>query len=80
MEEEFVKAPHLDKDGEQEVFKANLCLAGIIVAFVLLTFMAYLFNEGRNLFLIPIIKWFTKSGLPIWHSSMVQEGSFYLYI
>lgn len=41
---------------DNDVLKANLCLAGIIGAFVLLTLIAFLFNEGRPLCIIPLLR------------------------
>ena len=54
--EEFLKDPSLDEDYSEDVFKANLYLAGIIGAFIVLTFIAYLLNEGRHLLVIPILR------------------------
>merc|ERR1719378_1345274 len=54
--EEFLKNPSLDADYEEDVFKANLYLAGIIGAFIVLTFIAYLLNEGRHLLVVPVLR------------------------
>ena len=41
---------------QEDVIKANLYLAGIIGAFIVLTFVAYLFNEGRHYCVIQILR------------------------
>ena len=41
---------------EHQSAKANLYLAGIIVTFIILTFIAYLLNEGRHHVVIPILR------------------------
>ena len=42
--------------GPEDVIKANLYLVGIIAAFVVLTFIAYLFNEGKQICVIPLLR------------------------
>ena len=54
--EEFLKNPELDADYDEDVFWANLYLAGIIVTFIVLTVIAYLLNEGRHLLVIPLLR------------------------
>ena len=61
MDEEYIRFPHLDKDREEDVFKANLCLVGIITSFAFLTLLAYLLNEGRHLLVIPMLRRFNPS-------------------
>ena len=41
---------------DQEVIKANLCLAGIICIFILLTLIAFLCTDGRSYFIIPLLR------------------------
>ena len=41
---------------QEDVIKANLYLAGIIGAFIVLTLIAYLLNEGRHHFVIPVLR------------------------
>ena len=42
------------RDGD--IVKANLCLAGVIVVFVLLTLVAYLLSDGRPHCIIPLLR------------------------
>ena len=39
-----------------EVEQANLCLAGVLLAFVLLTFLAYLLTDGRRFCIVPLLR------------------------
>ena len=39
-----------------DVLKANLCMAGIVGVFVLLTLLAYLLTEGKSYCIIPILR------------------------
>ena len=41
---------------DQDVIKANLCLAGIIGIFLALTLLAYLLTEGRSYCVIPLLR------------------------
>ena len=41
---------------EEDVIKANWLLAGIIGTFIVLIFIAYLLNEGRKHYVIPILR------------------------
>ena len=56
MDEEFLKDPSMDEDFSEDVTKANLCLVAIIGAFIVLTFIAYLLNEGKHLLVIPLLR------------------------
>ena len=49
MDEEFTP-------NRQDVIKANLYLAGIIITFIFLTLIAFLFTEGRHYCVIPILR------------------------
>ena len=41
---------------ENDVIKANLYLVAIIGSFVILTCIAYIFNEGRHICVIPLLR------------------------
>ena len=41
---------------QDDVIKANLLLAAIIGAFIVLTSIAYFLNEGRHHFVIPFLR------------------------
>ena len=41
---------------ETDVIKANLYLVAIIGSFVILTCIAYIFNEGRHICVIPLLR------------------------
>ena len=41
---------------ENEVLKANLCLVGIILIFLVLVLLAYLMTEGRSYCIIPLLR------------------------
>ena len=40
----------------EDVIKANLYLVLIIGSFIVLTFIAYLFNEGRHICVVPLLR------------------------
>ena len=56
LDEEHPKPRSPDQDPLQSEIDANICLAGIIGAFVFLTLIAYLLNEGKHLLVIPILR------------------------
>ena len=41
---------------EGDVWKANLCLAGLMAVFVLLTFVAFLLTDGRSYCVVPLLR------------------------
>ena len=56
MDEEFLKDPSSDEHYKDESTKANLYLVGIVGAFIVLTFIAYLLNEGKHWIVLPILR------------------------
>ena len=44
------------KHNNDDVTKANLCLVALVLTFILATFGAYLFTDGRHHFVIPILR------------------------
>ena len=55
--------------------KANLCMAGIIALFLLLTLIAYLLTEGKTYCIIPLMRYISpKSEWLQYYDNMMDGG------